>query len=67
VAFSFSSFFFPVPTPPLPPSLPPSLPHQHMEPEEFNKIRDYIKGLVTELLAELEADRASGAATEAEK
>jgi hypothetical protein len=38
-----------------------------MEPEEFNKIRDYIKSLVTELLTELEAERASGAATEAEK
>jgi hypothetical protein len=61
-------FFFRYPPPRfLLPSLPPSLPHQHMEPEEFNKIRDYIKGLVTELLAELEADRASGAATEAEK
>jgi len=38
-----------------------------MEPEEFNKIRDYIKGLVAELLTELGADRVSGAATEAEK
>ncbi len=32
-----------------------------MEPEEFNKIRDYIKGLVTTLLAELETARATEA------
>jgi len=38
-----------------------------MEPEEFNKIRDYIKGLVTDLLAELEAERAGGAAREAKE
>lgn len=40
---------------------------KHMEPEEFNKIRDYIKGLVTDLLAELEAERAGGAAREAKE